>query len=301
MANKNTGVKKKLGVMNWILLVVLIVYAVSMIALFLWGISTSLKTRQDFKVNKLGLPKGMPWEWSWGNFVEVYNNFFVSLKDKGGNIVRMGILTQLFNTVFYAGVSAVITTAAYAISSYLVAKYKYWFSAFVYTFVLVTMVIPIIGSTPAVLLLLNQLHLYDTWIGNFITKFNFLGMYFLVFHAAFLGVSNEYYEAATIDGANEYRIFFSIMLPLVMPTCYTITLIKFIELWNDYNTALLFMPTHPTLAYGVFKMSISTTGGLSSPPMKIASCMFLAIPILILFIALRNKILGNVSMGGVKE
>ena len=86
-----------------------------------------------------------------------------------------------------------------------------------------------------------------------------------------------------------------------MPTCNTIMLIKFIEFWNDYQTPVLFMPTHPTLAYGVFTMSHSTDQKLSNDPARLASCMILAIPLLILFIAFRNKILGNVSMGGVKE
>jgi ABC-type maltose transport system permease subunit len=61
------------------------------------------------------------------------------------------------------------------------------------------------------------------------------------------------------------------------------------------------MPTHPTLAYGVFQMSQSTDNTLSNDPARLASCMVLAIPILVLFIAFRNKIMGNVSMGGVKE
>ena len=294
-------IKKQVGVVNWILLGVLIFYTLTMILLFVWGLSTSLKPRAEWTRDKVWFPDGAPWEWGWENYGTVISKFYVRKIDKLGNVVKINFLGQLINTILYAGVSAVVIPAAYCITAYLTCKYNYWFSKVVYTFVLVTMVVPVVGTAPATLLLLHQLGIFDTWIGNYITKFNFLGMYFLVFHAAFSSVSNEYYEAATIDGANEYQIFFKIMVPLVLPTCNTICLIKFIEFWNDYQTPVLFMPTHPTLAYGVFTMSHSTDQKLSNDPARLASCMLLAIPLLILFIAFRNKILGNVSMGGVKE
>ena len=91
------------------------------------------------------------------------------------------------------------------------------------------------------------------------------------------------------------------MIPMVLPTCSTIFLIFFIQDWNDYQTALIYMPSHPTLAYGVYSMSMSNKNGLSSEPMRLASCVIMATPILVLFIAFRNKIMGNVTMGGVKE
>ena len=301
MKEKLSGVKTKAGAMNWILFGLLTLYTLSMIVLFIWGISTALKTRSEWTRDKLWFPDGAPWEWGWGNFKTVFDNFYLDLINNQGNKVRIDVWGQLFNTILYAGGSAIVITSAYVLTAYLVAKFPYWFSKVVYTFVLVTMVVPVIGSTPTTLLVLKTLGIFDTWIGNFITKFNFLGMYFLVLHAAFLGVSNEYREAAMIDGANEWQIFFKIMVPLVMPSCYTICLIKFIEYWNDYQTAVMFMPTHPTLAYGVYRMSVSNFNGLSSEPIRLASCMILALPILVLFIAFRNKILGNVSMGGVKE
>ena len=301
MKEKSSGVKAKVGVLNWILFGLLILYTLSMIILFLWGVSTALKTRSEWTRDKLWFPDGAPWEWGWSNFKTVFDNFYIDIIDNLGRKIRIGIWGLLFNTIFYAGASAIVITAAYVVTAYLVAKFPYWFSKVVYTFVLVTMVIPIIGSTPSTLLVLKTLGIFDTWIGNFITKFNFLGMYFLVVHAAFEGVSNEYREAAMIDGANEWTIFFKIMIPLIMPCCYTIFLIKFIEFWNDYQTPVMFMPTHPTLAYGVYRMSVSNFQGLSSEPIRLASCMILALPILALFIAFRNKILGNVSMGGVKE
>ena len=82
-------------------------------------------------------------------------------------------------------------------------------------------------------------------------------------------------------------------------------LLSFITLWNDYQTPLLYYPNKPTLAYAVYSMA--NTGGASATiattglPQKVAGCMILAIPLVALFIGCRNIILGNLSMGGLKE
>jgi ABC-type glycerol-3-phosphate transport system permease component len=78
-------------------------------------------------------------------------------------------------------------------------------------------------------------------------------------------------------------------------------LIQFIGYWNDYNMALMFMPTQPTLAYGVYYMSVSNMNGLSSAPMRMVTCVILALPLITVFVVFRNKLMGNVTMGGVKE
>ena len=74
-----------------------------------------------------------------------------------------------------------------------------------------------------------------------------------------------------------------------------------IDLLNDYNVPLLYMPTKPTLAYAVFQFSQDYSNKYSVPPVKIAGGMFLAVPILIIFICLKDKLMGNISLGGLKE
>ena len=61
------------------------------------------------------------------------------------------------------------------------------------------------------------------------------------------------------------------------------------------------MPTHPTLSYGVYFMSQYGNNEMAHEPMRIASCFITTIPIMILFVIFRNKIMGNLTMGGVKE
>ena len=282
-------------------MVILILYTALLLVLLAWGGMTSLKTRADFYDNKLGLPSGSIFTWGWDNYSFVLENFAVVKIDELGRKISINIWGQLTNTLLYAVGGALVTTGCCCIVAYVTAKFSYFFSKIVYTVVLVTMVIPIVGSTPSMLLLLRRTNLYDTWLGTYFMRFTFLGLYYLIFHGVFEGISKEYSEAATLDGANEYKIFFLIILPLVKTTFYTVFLIQFIEYWNDYNMALMYMPTHPTLAYGVYYLSVSNMNGLSSAPMRMVACVILALPLITVFVLFRDKIMGNVTMGGVKE
>ena len=143
--------------------------------------------------------------------------------------------------------------------------------------------------------------MYNTMWGNWIQKFHFLGMYFLVYYAAFKSFPNTYLDAAYIDGAGEWRTFLNVTLPLVRNTFLTILLIRFIDYWNDYQTPLLYIPSYPTLAVGLYNLSNSTVGELSWVPRKVAACLILLLPIMALFIAFRDKLMGSLTMGGSKE
>ena len=91
-----------------------------------------------------------------------------------------------------------------------------------------------------------------------------------------------------------------IMLPLVRNTFFTVFLIKFVELWNDYQVPLLYLPSRPTLSFGLYFVSNYTGNTISTVPLRMAGCIIILLPILALFIAFKEKLMGNITMGGVK-
>lgn len=298
MKNK---LKDKLGVLGWTILICLLLYTLIMFTLLVFGIFSSVNTRSVYN-HKIYFPDGNEWVWAFDNYAKVFESFVIDneiLYD--GTIGYANFYSMAINSIVVAGGGALVSAISYFLVSYVTAKFPYFFSKIVYTFVIVTMVIPIIGSTPSNIVILQSLGLYQTLWGEYIMKFNFLGMYFLVFYAIFQGISNDYAEAAQLDGASEFAIMTKIMLPLVMPTFSTIFLIRFIESWNDYNYVLLYLKSYPTLSYGVYRMSQEKVDGMDHATMRIASSLLVALPILTLFIIFRNKIMGNVTMGGVKE
>ena len=274
---------------------VLVVYALSMIFVLLWGALNSFKSRADFNDGNI---MGFPDPFTFESYQTVFKRFYVQVI-QNGNLVKVTPFGMIVNSVLYAFIGAVINAAVPLAVAYAAQKFKCWYSHLLTTIVIVTLAIPVIGTDPAKIQILDAMGLYDTMVGSWILKFSFLGMYYLVFYTNFEGLSKEYYEAAYLDGAGEWRVLFSIILPMVKNVFMTVILLRFIYYWNDYEIPLLYLPNQPVLARGVYELSISTE--LNAVPQKLASCMALLIPIMILYFAFSKQLFGSISMGGLKE
>lgn len=283
-----------------IVFIILAVHCISILYLLFWAIITALKYQNDFRTNIYGLPKGFPWEWNWGNFTAVLSKFYVPVT-RDGIPMKIGMEFQLLYTLIYCITGAVTSTAVPCIVAYCVAKFKFGFNKVIEGIVLVAMVLPIVGNAASTLQFLDFFGLYDNIWLNLVTQFNFLGMYFLIFKASFASLPEDYREAAYLDGANEFAIFFKIMLPLVKKIILTVALLKFISYWEDYQTPLLYVPNYPTIAYGIYYFSRTSHGELNNTPARLAGALIMAIPIIIIYICFRERLMGNLSMGGLKE
>lgn len=283
-----------------ILMSVLILYSVSLLLPILWGLSTSLKTDLDFYLNPFWLPDGWFWNWQWSNYSYAFMNFVVKVEAGAG--FRIIYMEEMFlYTILYALGCAFFQSFVCCIVAYMVVKFDYFFSKVIYTVVIVAMILPIVGSLPSEIQMSRALGFFDSIWGMWIMKSHFLGMYFLVFHAMFRGIPKEFADAARVDGAGNFQVLFSIMMPLVRNTLFTVILLNFIGYWNDYQVPLIYLPSYPTIAYGLYLFNFSTINSLSTIPMKITGCMIMMLPILIVFLIFRNRLIGNISIGGLKE
>ena len=190
--------KKTKSVTNKIFIIlvfsVLAIYAISICIPLIWGLITSLKSYTDFDLfmNVTGLPNP---EYSaseiklanYGIILEKFNftkrvPFYV-----GNKLVvhtsKVTIWGCLFNTIIYSTIACVLLAVVPATVAYVCAKYNYKFMKFLYGYVVVTMIIPLVGTYASELTLLRGLGIYDTTIGFILQKLSFSGMYFLVFHS----------------------------------------------------------------------------------------------------------------------
>lgn len=314
---KNKGIKKKTDVLNVVIFIILTVYALSFLFLLLWGFFNSLKPYSgpagtgSFYENPFGLPKGWPWEWAWSNYTGIFLDLSIGVNTGVGTVRQVYIEELFLNSIIYALGCAVMLSITPCIMAYAVARYSYRFNAVINTIVIVALALPIVGALPSELQMAKALNLYDSFFGMLIMKANFLSMYYLVFVASFKGLSKTYADAAYIDGAGEATVCFRIMMPLVRNVILTIVLIQFIGFWNDFQTPLIYLPSKPTMAYGLYlfttvgQTKIDEFGNTirvgSKVTDQLAGAMVMLLPILILFVAFHNKLIGNISMGGIKE
>lgn len=309
---EKNSIRNRASWFSVVLYAVLTIFSVIMVILLYWALITAVKTERDFTLgaNYFGLPKDYlsgkilhVWQWNWKNFITISKYFTVRGVSRNGVDVAIPFSTQITYTLIYAGGCAFFATACPCLVAYARRKFNYKFLPILDVIVIFAMIIPIVGSQISMVSLLHSLNLYDTFTALFLQKFNFVNMYYLVFSAVFQGVSKEYYEAASIDGANECQMLFLIALPLVLTSFGLIYLLFFVQFWNDYQTLLVYAPSHPSIAYGLFRVMTDATGTSERgyTTVQMAGCIMITIPVVILFIIFKDKLMGNITIGGVKE
>ncbi len=288
-------IKTKNLVYKLVIGTILALYAISILFALYWCIVTAFKAETDFgepNNNVLSIPAKV----EFSNVSALFEYFKVSTK-----YGKVGLFEILFNTLVYTLGGAVIATFVPCIVAYVTSRFRYKLSGVIYTTVIVTMALPIVGSMPASIAVMQFLHLYDNLFGALVQKAHFLSMYYLIFHATFSSISKEFVEAAYLDGASEVKIFFQIILPLVKTTFLTIVLIYFIDLWNDYQAPLIYLPNHPTLSTAVHLITMpGAESKMASTTMRMMACILMVLPTTTLFLIFKKKMMGNLSMGGVK-
>ena len=273
----------------------LTIYALSLVLLLFWALMTSFKSQGDFRVNIVGLPQQFEW-----NYGFVFDQFKYEVFFEGYGKVGISVGYMFLYSVLYAGGCAIVKAMTTCLTAYCCARYRYKFGRVVTFLVILAMTMPIVGALPAEIHLAKSLGLYDSIIGQYVMKMNFLGMYYLVFFAMFKSVPKEFDEAAKIDGAGDFTIMVKVVLPTIVPTLLTVTLLTFIGFWNDYQVPLIYLPHYPTISQGLQRMINTNLNGLSTVPMRMTASMIVLIPILVLFVAFQKKLVGNITFGSIK-
>lgn len=288
-------IREKPSVSMIILFIALTIYTLSFIALLVWTGIVALRSSGDFS-NALK-------EKSWKQLLSLKGLTFDSFKNAWKSFTmpnRNGepwTMMQMFgHAILYAGGCSIIATLVACLVAYVAARYDYLIGKIVYGIVLVTMAIPIVGALPSEMEMVDNLGLMDSVFGLYILKANFLGLYFLIFHAQFKMIPKDYTEAAGIDGASELRIMLQVIFPMAIGTITTVILLNFIAFWNDYQTPMIYWNSHPVIAYGLWYNST-----LNKPiPEVLAGMLLVAAPILVAFGIFNKKVMSNMSIGGVK-
>lgn len=273
--------------------VMLAFYAFLMLLMIYFTVITSLKSFMDYDANPIGFPS----EWKFDNYVKAFSAFKVPVEN-GKYMVYFG--EMFMYSFYYAFMSAIFSTIVPCVVAFLVTKYDFAFNKVIYTTVIVAMILPIVGSLPSQIQIAKTFGLYNNLLHP-LMKATYLGQYFLVFYATFKGFSKEYYEAAEIDGAGQFMVMIRIAMPLVINSIVAVFILQFITFWNDYAGPIIFLQDYPTAAVGLFRYVYNpTTQEASTITLRMAGCMLLFLPTLIVFLCFKNVFMGNLTIGGIK-
>lgn len=291
MTTKSGIGRRKTSLFFIVLFVFLIIYSLLFVGLLVWAMISSFKTPRDFQTNPVGLPEKIV-----NNFAEAIKLYKIQVGGVKGRPLYAMFPQMLYNSVLYSVGCALFNTVVTCLTAYCCARYKYRMSKIVYAVVLITMTIPIVGSLPSQIQVAQTLRIYNTVWGMWLQSATFLGLYFLVFYETFASLPNSFFEAARIDGAGDFSLIFRIALPLAKNVFFTIFLLNFITYWNDYQTPLLFLKSMPVLSYGLYLITQSN----AYVPMIMAAATVVLAPVVLIFIFANKKLMGNLTVGGVK-
>lgn len=269
-----------------IVFIFFMIYALTLLFPFAWCFLNSFKTRSEFLNDIWGLPK----KWYFKNWVDCFMMTY-----NGVNILGM-FGNSLIYTVGCTAASCFFSAA----TAYVLSKYKFFGSGAFYSVAFILMMIPMVGNTASAYKLYHDLHFYNTYWGLIVASCSGFGMCFVLLYGFFKNLSWTYAEAAFIDGAGHFLVFFKIMLPMAMPAVLAMAIQGAIGVWNDYYTFYMYAPDKVTIALGLNGLVVQTQYNKVSYPQLFAALLAASFPVVVLYAASQKMIIRNTTLGGIK-
>lgn len=266
---------------------IMLVYAFSMLTPLYYMLVNSLKRIDDF------LERG-GWVFPSGEYGGIFWENYENVFNMGGDT---SFYKMLLNSLIFTVSVVLISTASTTATAYVLARFRFPGRGLLVSIGFGSLVLPDFGAASVIYKLFLDWNLMDTWgiLIQFATPF---GILYLMLFSLFSTMSNGYVEAAEIDGAGEFTIFFKICVPMALGMMSAVMVITAINTWNDYYTSYMYLPSLKTLALGLQELSLTLSQ--FQRPTLFAAMVITVAPVVILFIAMHDKIISFTAGGGLK-
>lgn len=254
-----------------VLWVLVILFALVFMYPFAWLLAASLKPRGQVFDNKL-----IPETFVWSNYADVWE--------------QLPLTSWLFNSLAIALLAATTVAISSTMVAFGFAHFRFPGRNALFGLVLGTMMLPGAVTMVPTYLIWKELGLLGTWAP--LWAFNLFGSAFYIFlqRQFLLGLPRELFEAARMDGASYWRIFWRIVMPLSIPSFIIVFLFEFQASWNNLQAALIYLNaggvedfTAPLgIAYAMTRYS-PTAGGQGDYQYVMVASLLVTLPMLVLF------------------
>ncbi|HEX4687454.1 MAG TPA: carbohydrate ABC transporter permease [Nocardioides sp.] len=259
----------------------LAIWSIIVIVPFLWVVLSSLKSTKEILASPFSLPK----HWSFDNYAHAWTD--------------AGIRHFFLNTIIVVGVALVLVMLLGAMCAYVLARFIFPGARFIYFSMLAGLAFPIFLAIVPLFFILKNGGLLNTLPG-LIMVYVAYALPFTVFFlfSFFKTLPNEVYEAAVIDGAGDWRIFFQIMLPMARPGIAAVAIFNFLGLWNQFllPVALNTDPNRYVLTQGMAEFA-SQAGYAVDFGALFAAVVITVVPVLVVYVIFQRRLEGSVSQG----
>lgn len=269
--------------------IAIVLFSASFVTVLVWMICNSLRPNSNYNDNPLEF---------WNLKGATFDNYKTIFETKYGS-AKTTLLGMMKNSFVYIAVCVLLQAIVPVITGYVIARYKTKLGSVAVQLVIISMVVPAIGSTASTYSFMTAIKLRNTWLGIFLMNAGGLGFGMLLYRNYFSSIPWEYAESAFLDGANNVTVFFRIMYPQAIPLIVSMGILNVIGLWNDYMTPYLFLSSNPTVALGVYNIQ-KRAEQRSSLPQAFAAMTFMTVFVLAVYSCFSKTIMSSMSVGGLK-
>ena len=212
---------------------------------------------------------------------------------------RLSFPRYFFNSILVAGVVTAANLVFAPMLGYALAKLRFRGKGLLMGLVLSTLMLPAAATLVPLFVLMSKLELVNTYPGLFLP---FLAGAFGVFltRQFFQGLPDELLEAARIDGAGEFRIFFRIAMPLAAPVLATLGILTFLGSWNGFIYPLVMATSPEMYTLPVALATFAIGQNQADHGMLMAGSVILVVPVLIVFVLMQRWITEGIATTGLK-
>ncbi|HJB37643.1 MAG TPA: carbohydrate ABC transporter permease [Candidatus Acutalibacter ornithocaccae] len=284
LEKKEKTIQRKNGLLTALTYLLLSIWAVVVLFPFYWMVLTSFKSYGAYNGERT------PVFFTLSPTLENYENAFTAVP----------LLGYLLNTLIFS----VITTAAMVVVStlaaYAFARLKFKGKNLVFGLFLSMMMIPTELVVITNFVTITNWDMRNSFLGLILPSITSV-FYIYLLKENFEQVPEELYKAAKVDGTSDLKYLWKVMIPICKPTLVTITILKLIECWNSYVWPRLITddPAYYLVSNGIQEIRENGFGRENIPAMM-AAVVVISVPLILLFLAFRKKIMEGVSQGGTK-
>ena len=260
------------------------VWAVVVLFPFYWMLLTSVKDYGAYNAEHI------PTFFTLSPTLQNYRDAFTS--------VPLG--RYLLNTVFFAVVTTALMVVVITLSAYAFARMEFRGKNLLFTLFLSLMMIPTELVVITNYATITGLELRNTFTGLILPSVTSV-FYIYLLKENFEQVPDELYRAAKVDGTSDFKYLWKVMLPICRPTLVTIIILKVIECWNSYVWPRLITddPDYYLVSNGIQEIRENGFGRENIPAMM-AAVVVISVPLVVLFLVFRKKVMAGVARGGTK-
>ena len=259
-------------------------WAIAVLFPFYWMLQNSFKSFSEY--NAESIPKFFPSAVTFENYVQAFT--------------AVPLAKYLLNTLIFTVATTLITLVVIILAAFAFARLEFKGKNLAFTLFLALMMIPNELVIITNFVTITNMDLRNTFLGLILPSVTSIFFLYLL-KENFSQIPDELYLAAQVDGSTDFNYLIKVMVPISSPTIVTILILKIIECWNSYVWPRLITDDQAYFLISNGIQEIRENGfGRENVPAMMAAVVVISLPLIILFLVFKNRIMDGVSRGGTK-